>query len=479
VTGGGENTCTMKSVLKLHNNRHRHRLTRTNALPLLLSLLLMLFWSPQGTTSFLLYRSATTTTTTRQQVQYPEQTRRGGGAVLYNNNDATAGTTTKVSVSVDELEKDLTPAERSITGVVRRCGPSVAFVTSVIPTLSTTDRRRRFSSKQRQQQQKKDGNNSKNNNDGSSSSSSSSNNSNKKNMLPPGMNLGSGSGFVVAPGYLCTNFHVIERAYTIQSNARMVETMIDQLVGNITTTTTTTKISSSSTGLFTNNSNNNINSVLNSTKSYILKQLQNNNMQLPSVYVRINSSTKYLKCDIVGVKPDIDLAVLRVIDDDDDDDDENDTIDNSSSSTTQTSSSTNSNKGDYSSTVPFGSSSDLLVGQSVVAIGNPFGLDKTVTTGVVSAVNREFRAGTARTPANTPIKNVIQVCWVGGPVFCVVSKYSITVVCALCVCFVCIVRTCSFCLGILLARTEPYFVPFLFFGDVCQFFFVCIYVSIY
>merc|ERR1712194_121774 len=58
--------------------------------------------------------------------------------------------------------------------------------------------------------------------------------------------------------------------------------------------------------------------------------------------------------------------------------------------------------------ISFGSSSDLLVSQSVVAIGNPFGLQSTVTAGVVSAVNREFRAGTAKTPANTPIRNVIQ-----------------------------------------------------------------------
>jgi serine protease Do len=43
--------------------------------------------------------------------------------------------------------------------------------------------------------------------------------------------------------------------------------------------------------------------------------------------------------------------------------------------------------------VPTGRSDDLLIGETVIAIGNPFGLAHTVTTGVVSAVHRNFRAG--------------------------------------------------------------------------------------
>ncbi|HYY25014.1 MAG TPA: trypsin-like peptidase domain-containing protein [Candidatus Udaeobacter sp.] len=53
--------------------------------------------------------------------------------------------------------------------------------------------------------------------------------------------------------------------------------------------------------------------------------------------------------------------------------------------------------------IPVGTSKDLQVGQSVFAIGNPFGLDQTLTTGVISALGREIESVTRR-----PIQGVIQ-----------------------------------------------------------------------
>ncbi|WP_246027536.1 S1C family serine protease [Novosphingobium umbonatum] len=41
--------------------------------------------------------------------------------------------------------------------------------------------------------------------------------------------------------------------------------------------------------------------------------------------------------------------------------------------------------------IPIGTSGDLRVGQKVFAIGNPFGLDWTLTTGIVSALNRTLQ----------------------------------------------------------------------------------------
>ncbi|UXH80367.1 S1C family serine protease [Roseateles amylovorans] len=71
---------------------------------------------------------------------------------------------------------------------------------------------------------------------------------------------------------------------------------------------------------------------------------------------------------LVGIDPDRDLAVLRI-----------------------------QAPRDKLPPVPMGSSRDLLVGQTVYAIGNPFGLDQTLTRGIVSALNREIESLTQRT----------------------------------------------------------------------------------
>ena len=53
--------------------------------------------------------------------------------------------------------------------------------------------------------------------------------------------------------------------------------------------------------------------------------------------------------------------------------------------------------------VPLGDSDNLVVGQKVLAIGNPFGLDRTLTTGVISGLQRPIRARN-----NRPIDAAIQ-----------------------------------------------------------------------
>jgi len=53
--------------------------------------------------------------------------------------------------------------------------------------------------------------------------------------------------------------------------------------------------------------------------------------------------------------------------------------------------------------VNFGTSGDLRVGQRVFAIGNPFGLERTLTTGIISSLNRSLPTRTGRT-----IKSIIQ-----------------------------------------------------------------------
>jgi putative serine protease PepD len=92
-----------------------------------------------------------------------------------------------------------------------------------------------------------------------------------------------------------------------------------------------------------------------------------------SVSVRLYDG-RTVKAEVVGVDESTDLAVLRVA--------------NLPSSVTP---------------VQLGSSDDLEVGDGVVAIGSPFGLEETVTSGIVSALNREIQS-----PNNFAIAGAIQ-----------------------------------------------------------------------
>ena len=78
-----------------------------------------------------------------------------------------------------------------------------------------------------------------------------------------------------------------------------------------------------------------------------------------SKIVATTKSGQEYECEIVGADQENDLAVLRI----------------------------RGAKGGLP-TIPMGTSSDLMIGETVVAIGNPFGLSNTVTAGVVSAVGR-------------------------------------------------------------------------------------------
>jgi S1-C subfamily serine protease len=83
------------------------------------------------------------------------------------------------------------------------------------------------------------------------------------------------------------------------------------------------------------------------------------------ISVRLNDDTHF-SADLVGDDPDSDLAVLRI--------------------------------GSPAALpyVEFGDSSHLKVGQVAIAIGNPLGYSKTVTTGVISALGRTLRATSGR-----------------------------------------------------------------------------------
>lgn len=91
------------------------------------------------------------------------------------------------------------------------------------------------------------------------------------------------------------------------------------------------------------------------------------------IRVRMDSG-EAVDARLIGVAPDQDLAVVRLAD-----------------------------NRERLRPIPIGSSAELKVGQSVFAIGNPFGLNRSLTTGIISALDRRLP-----TASNREIAGVIQ-----------------------------------------------------------------------
>jgi S1-C subfamily serine protease len=240
--------------------------------------------------------------------------------------------TTKSSI----LDQNLTSNEQSVVNVVRLYGPSVAYVTSYSIPMQYRNENQSQSKRQK---------------------------------LPPPRStpLGSGSAFAISSndGYFITNYHVIERAYKIQYNQKMIQ----DFMTNITNYFPFPKTK------------------MDPNLSARNTRLQNN----AQVYLRLGQSSSLsskqndlIPARIVSVKPELDTAILQL---------EQPILLNSNNSNNRNNTVSNIQESSTSpQPIPYGSSSTLLVGQTVLAIGNPFGLDQTITTGVVSALNRPIKS---------------------------------------------------------------------------------------
>ena len=165
--------------------------------------------------------------------------------------------------------------------------------------------------------------------------------------------IGSGSGFIWDnEGHIVTNFHVVQEAKSAQ-------------VAILTSTAGSRNKPFFASGKRVEMMDSAINpftsvrpGALGSDGSTVLKDFTR------SVY----------KAKVIGVDPTKDIAVLKV-------------------------------DADMRELRPIevGTSQGLRVGQGSLAIGNPFGLDHTLTTGVISGIGREVKSPTGR-----PISNVIQ-----------------------------------------------------------------------
>lgn len=153
--------------------------------------------------------------------------------------------------------------------------------------------------------------------------------------------LGSGSGFVWdTEGHIVTNYHVVRNAAAAQVAILTDRKMPPSLPPS---------------------------SPVDATKSMVMTA---SSMRPASS----NQKRLVLKATVVGVDPSKDVAVLKV-----------------------------DAPRSLLKPITIGSSDNLKVGQQALAIGNPFGLDHTLTSGIISGTGRQVTS-----PSGRPINNVIQ-----------------------------------------------------------------------
>lgn len=100
--------------------------------------------------------------------------------------------------------------------------------------------------------------------------------------------------------------------------------------------------------------------IIDGVRGYILT---NEHVIARSTAIKVTlKDEREFEAEQVGAAPDYDLAVLRIQTD------------------------------EALPAIPMGRSDDLMIGETVIAIGNPFGFSNTVTTGVISALQRSIQA---------------------------------------------------------------------------------------
>jgi serine protease Do len=99
--------------------------------------------------------------------------------------------------------------------------------------------------------------------------------------------------------------------------------------------------------------------IIDSSRRYVLTN-HHVIVRASKIHVTLSNQQEF-EARVVGTDPESDLAILKI------------------------------ETGIEVPAIPMGRSDDLMIGETVIAIGNPFGLSHSVTTGVISALNRSVR----------------------------------------------------------------------------------------